>query len=399
MKTHKPDPNPHLGFVHECQKILSENILSYWTRNMFDPYGGFFGRIDGRGKLHEQADKGVILNTRILWTYSAAYQQTGNPKHKMMADRAYEYIARHFIDSKNGGVFWMVDYQGKLVSDKKQIYAQAFAIYAFAEYHKINEYKRGKDYAIALFELIEKHSFDSERNGYLEALDEQWLPLEDVRLSEKDLNAAKTMNTHLHLLEAYTNLYRIWPDSMLKSQLINLIELMTSAFLSDQGHFKLFFDNNWKPQSEEISFGHDIEGSWLLTEAAEVVGDETLRAKTEELALKMVDASLGGLDSDGGLMNEADPKGLTDTDKHWWPQAEALVGLVNAWQISSNEAYLQTMSKVWAFIRSHLIDKDGEWHWKVTRDGLNDMKEDKAGPWKCPYHNGRAMIELITRLS
>ncbi|MEQ8471382.1 MAG: AGE family epimerase/isomerase [Marinoscillum sp.] len=397
MRTQKPE-NPHIGFVHECQKILSENILSFWNRKMVDPQGGFYGRIDGRGKLHEQADKSVILNSRILWTYSAAYQVTGNPKHKMMAERAYEYLVKCFIDTRSGGVYWLLDYQGRVLSDKKQIYAQAFAIYAFAEFHKINEYKRAKDHAIRIFELIELHSFDQKLNGYFEALDVNWQHLDDVRLSEKDMNATKTMNTHLHILEAYTNLYRIWPDEKLKVQLENLITLMSTKFVTSEGHFKLFFDNNWKLLSDEISFGHDIEGSWLLCEAAEVLKNESLSDKINIVALEMVKAALKGQDKDGGLMNEANPKGLTDTDKHWWPQAEALVGLVNAWQLTGDEDYLKTMKSVWLFTKTYLIDKEGEWHWKVTKDGHNDLQEDKAGPWKCPYHNGRAMIELITRL-
>ena len=360
--------------------------------------GGFYGRIDGQGKLHEQADKAVILNTRILWTYSAAYQITGNPKHKLMADRAYEYIAKYFIDFKNGGVFWSVDNQGQVVSDKKQTYAQAFAIYALSEYHKINEYKRAKDFCLRIFELMEEHTYDVLNNGYLEALSAQWGKLADVRLSDKDMNADKTMNTHLHVLEAYTNLYRIWPDQKLKGRLKNLIEVMLDRFVNDQGHFNLFFTDKWELLSHEISFGHDIEGAWLLCEAAEVLGDEELIERVNQIAIKMTDAALKGLDTDGGLMNEAGPDGITDDDKHWWPQAEALVGLINAWQITGNEEYMVQMKRVWTFIRTYIMDKDGEWHWKVNRHGDIDYQEDKAGPWKCPYHNGRAMIEIMNRL-
>ncbi len=397
-KYRKTVENPHLSFVHECQMVLSENILSFWSRKMVDPLGGFYGRIDGLGKLHEDTDKAVILNTRILWTYSAAYQVTGNPKHKLMADRAYEYISTKFIDTKHGGVVWMVDRQGGLVNGKKQTYAQAFAVYALAEYHKINEYKRAKDHAIRIFELMEEHAFDPLHDGYLEALNQDWQPIRDVRLSDKDMNAEKTMNNHLHVLEAYTNLYRIWPDAKLKGQLIRLIKLMCSKLIDEQGHFKLFFDREWNLLSNEISFGHDIEGSWLLYEAAEVVDDPELIEAVKPIAIKMIQAALEGQDADGGLMNEANPEGIVDDDKHWWPQAEALVGLVNAWQLTGDEQYLDKMNAVWKFIRTYIMDKDGEWHWKVNKHGDVDYQEDKAGPWKCPYHNGRAMIELMNRL-
>ncbi|WP_258101406.1 AGE family epimerase/isomerase [Marinoscillum pacificum] len=398
MKTQKPETKVHLSFARECINVLNDNILSFWSRKMVDPMGGFYGRIDGQGKLHEQADKAVILNTRILWTYSAAYQITGNPKHKLMADRAYEYIAKYFIDFKNGGVFWSLDNQGQVVSDKKQTYAQAFAIYALSEYHKINEYKRAKDFCLRIFELMEEHTYDVLNNGYLEALNAQWGKLADVRLSDKDMNADKTMNTHLHVLEAYTNLYRIWPDQKLKGRLKNLIEVMLDRFVNDQGHFNLFFTDKWELLSHEISFGHDIEGAWLLCEATEVLGDEELIERVNQIAIKMTDAALKGLDTDGGLMNEAGPEGITDDDKHWWPQAEALVGLINAWQITGNEEYMVQMKRVWTFIRTYIMDKDGEWHWKVNRHGDIDYQEDKAGPWKCPYHNGRAMIEIMNRL-
>lgn len=398
MKIQKTASRVHISFARGCLNVLNDNILSFWSRKMVDPLGGFYGRIDGQGKLHEQADKAVILNTRILWTYSSAYQITGNPKHKLMADRAYEYVAKNFIDSRNGGVFWMLDNKGQVLSDKKQTYAQAFAIYAFAEYHKINEYKRAKDFALRIFELMEEHAFDPVNKGYLEALNKEWGKLQDVRLSDKDMNADKTMNTHLHVLEAYTNLYRIWPDTKLRDQLEHLIRLMLSTFISDQGHFHLFFTNNWELLSHEISFGHDIEGSWLLCEAAEVLGDEELLEEVKRVALKMVDASLKGLDSDGGLMYEAGPDGIIDADKHWWPQAEALIGLINAWQITGNEEYLNQMKRVWTFIRTYIMDKDGEWHWKVNKHGDVDYNEDKAGPWKCPYHNGRAMVEIMNRL-
>lgn len=379
---------------------LNRNILHFWESRMVDHQnGGFYGRIDGEGILHESADKSVILNTRILWTFSAAFQLTQQPEHKKIADRAFDYINRFFVDTKHGGVFWMVNAEGKVVNDKKQVYAQAFAIYALAEYHKISPDSKALDLAKTLFVLLEKNSFDTARNGYFEAFDVVWQPMTDVRLSDKDMNATKTMNTHLHVLEAYTNLLQVWPDEHLRAQLKNLIQLMKGRFLSSSHHFNLFFDDHWNLLSDEISFGHDIEGSWLLCEAADVLGEKRLMMEVQDVAIKMTWAALEGMDDDGGLMNEASPRGITDTDKHWWPQAEALVGLVNAWQITGNRVFLAKADNLWRFISEYILDSAGEWHWKVFRNGKVDVSEDKAGPWKCPYHNGRAMIELYRRLA
>ncbi|MBU2884730.1 AGE family epimerase/isomerase [Gilvimarinus agarilyticus] len=383
----------------EALAVLNENILSFWQEKMVDETrGGFYGRIDGQGQLHVDADKAIILNTRILWTFSAAYRQTNDAAHLAIADRAYDYLTSYFFDTEQGGVYWSLDCEGQVTEDKKQVYAQAFAIYALSEYHQVSPQRDALKLAQGLFQLLEQHSYDASRNGYYEAFDREWGVIDDVRLSEKDMNATKTMNTHLHILEAYTNLYRVWKDDQLGQRLKNLIELMSSTFISASDHFNLFFDDDWTLLSDEISYGHDIEGSWLLAEAAEVLGDDVLTEQTNLLALKMADAAMEGLDSDGGLMNEASPHGLTDTDKHWWPQAEALVGLVNAWQVSGKDSYLEQANQIWTFTKANIIDPSGEWFWRVKRQGERVESEDKAGPWKCPYHNGRAMLELINRL-
>jgi cellobiose epimerase len=385
----------------EFKEELLTNILPYWMNRMVDEeHGGFYGRRDGYDHLEAKADKAIILNTRILWTFSHAANVLQDNSYKRVADRAYQYITRYFFDSKCGGVYWMVDYTGKPVAMKKQIYAQAFAIYAFAEYFKASGKNECLERAIDLFRLVETHSFDHKENGYLEAFDREWNLLADLRLSEKDANEKKTMNTHLHVLEAYTTLYRIWKDPFLSRQLRDLILVFRDKIISDTKHFNLFFDEHWNVKSHEISYGHDIEGSWLLYEAAEALGDEELTAEIKHLCLDMVEETFQyGFDEDGALMNEANAKGLIDSDKHWWPQAEALVGLVNAWQLSADDKYLEAAIRTWRFIQNKLIDREyGEWFWRVSRSGVVNRDEDKSGPWKCPYHNGRAMLELLNRL-
>jgi len=385
----------------EFREELLTNILPYWMNRMVDKeHGGFYGRRDGYDHLEPKADKAIILNTRILWTFSHAANVLGDNSYKNVADRAYQYIKKYFFDSKFGGVYWMVDFEGKPLATKKQIYAQAFAIYAFAEYFKASGKKESLENAIDLFRLVENHSFDEKENGYLEAFDREWNLLEDLRLSNKDANEKKTMNTHLHVLEAYTTLYTVCKDAFLGNRLRNLVLLFRDKIISDTKHFNLFFDEHWNVKSHEISYGHDIEGSWLLFEAAQALGDETLTAEIKQLCLAMVEETFRyGFDEDGALMNEANAKGLIDSDKHWWPQAEALVGLVNAWQLSADDKYFEAAIRTWRFIQNKLIDREyGEWFWRVNRSGVVNRDEDKSGPWKCPYHNGRAMLELLNRL-
>lgn len=388
---------------------LIHNVLPYWMNKMTDhTHGGFFGRRNGFDVLQEKADKGIILNARILWTFSHAKNVLSNKNvvnaatiqsYRLIADRAYTYINQNFQDHTSGGVYWMVDYKGKPVNTKKQVYAQAFYIYALSEYFMATGNQEALDFAITLFNLIEKYSFDPHYNGYLEAFDKDWNLLDDLRLSEKDANEKKTMNTHLHVLEAYTNLYRCWNDELLGSKLKNLVSLFSEKILDRNHHFKLFFDEQWNVKTHPASYGHDIEGSWLLYEAAEVTGDKDLIMKTGKMAITMVNQTLQeGLDSDGGLMYEGSHGAITNGNKDWWPQTEAIVGCINAWQLSGEERYLDVALKVWHFIDTALIDTThGEWHWGVSRDGKLCNTEDKAGPWKCPYHNGRAALEIYKR--
>lgn len=380
-----------------------DNILNWWLQYMVDSHnGGFYGRIDGRGKLHPLADKSVILNTRILWTFSMAAQfDAARTDWRMLADRAFEYLLHYFWDRKEGGVFWMLDCYGVPSQDKKQIYAQAFTIYALATYYELTQNREALEKAKETFWLIEQYSHDELHGGYFEAFARNWNVINDLRLSEKDANEAKTMNTQLHILEAYTALYRIMPTAEVRLALRSLAQLFIEKFIDpDTHHLQLFFDENWQLKSDEISFGHDIECSWLLCEAAAVLNDEIFQAEIQKKAVAIAGRTLAeGIDRDGGIFNTADSKGLTNRDKDWWPQAEAVVGFFNAWQITGKECFLKTAINSWHFIQSYLLDDvNGEWFWAIYADGTPDVINDKAGPWKCPYHNSRMIYEIIKRL-
>lgn len=385
--------------IEEMSQVLHENIFPFWIEKMPDPiHGGFIGRIDGSNTILPHADKSVILNTRILWSFSSAYLFNGDVKCKTIAEDAYNYLIKYFLDEDDGGVYWMVSEEGEVVDSKKQIYAQAFMIYALTAYHQVSHDEKALKLAIAIFELIEKHSLDKTYGGYLEAYSKDWRLLDDLRLSEKDANEKKTMNTHLHILEAYTALYQLWPAITLKKSLTVLINLFLTKFIDSNGHFKLFFNEQWTSRSEKVSYGHDIEGSWLVYKAAKTIGDEDILKRTASASILMSETFIKeGIDARHGVYNESE-NGVFDNEFHWWPQAEALVGMVNAWQITGDERYLEILEGIWEFIKEKIIDwENGEWFWGIDGEDKVMDHEDKAGPWKCPYHNSRALIEVIRR--
>ncbi|MBE9518616.1 MAG: AGE family epimerase/isomerase [Bacteroidetes bacterium] len=391
-----------LHFREELEKELKENILSWWMEYTPDrELGGFHGHIDHLNQVVKGAGKGAVLNARILWTFSAAYRMYNQPEYLETARRAYAYIISYFTDKKYGGVYWELEPDGSVRSSRKQIYATAFTIYGLAEYHMACGDDRALKIAKGLFRDLEAKAFDLEFNGYTDALSRDWKALEDLRLSEKDQNESKTMNTHLHILEAYGNLFRIWKDPGLKEALKNLIKLFLEHFVDrERKVLNLFFDDNWNLKSTLISFGHDIECSWLLHEAAALLGDPGLIKECAELAVNMAHASEAGQAGDGGLHYEFFPESMElDSDKHWWPQAEAMVGYYNAFQLSGEQKFLERSLGSWEFIKKHLIDhKLGEWFWSVDSQGNPQTEKEKAGFWKCPYHNGRACMELIHRI-
>lgn len=388
------------GLKEEMSREL-EQILQFWFRHTVDnEQGGFYGRIDSDMTVHPQAPKGLVLNARILWTFARAYRHEPKPEYLFMADRALEYLETYFRDPEFPGYFWLVDHQGRPLETKKQIYGQAFYLYGVAEYMLATGRSDLLNLAEQLFAIVEK-SFDPVHGGYLEAYARDWTEVGDLRLSEHDQNDKKSMNTHLHVLEAYTHYYRICPSDKLERQLRRLITDMLERIIDlDKGHFHLFFDEDWTRKSKLISYGHDIEGSWLLMEAAEVLGDAALIERSRQAALRMAAAVLAeGVDTDGAVMWEGDADGVVDTDKHWWGQAEAIVGFVNAWQMTGDEKYGQAAIACWRFTREHVIDRrNGEWFWKTDRSGRASLAEDKVNEWKCPYHNGRACFEIIERL-
>lgn len=390
-----------IGFRESLAKEL-ENILGYWQQNTIDKNnGGFFGRIDHNNTIDTTHSKGIILNTRILWTFSRANTFYGDRRYEKECERAFNYLSNHFRDMQYGGVFWEVDHQGKPTHRRKQIYAQAFCIYALSEFYKYSKKVEALKWAMELFQLIEEKAYDSKLGGYLEAFGEYWEPAEDVRLSEKDLNAPKTTNTHLHILEAYTILFEVTKDIQVKKAMERLLELFQDKLFDEDGHLKLFFSNDWEVLSTEISFGHDIEAAWLLILAARTIDNSTYIKVFEKLGVIVADTFLKkALDVDFGVVNALNR--LTkeiDTDRHWWPQIEAMVGLAYIWKITEEETYLDHCLRIWGFTQEHIIDRNhGEWFFRVDSDGIPVIEENKVGPWKCPYHNGRGLMELLSLL-
>lgn len=381
------------------KKELTENILPYWMEKMQDyDHEGFYGRIDGIDIIHPYANKGAILHARILWTFSAAYRILKNDKYREVAQRAFDYIVKYFIDKEYGGAFWELDYKGNPVNSKKQMYAQGFMLYGFSEFYRATGSERSLSLSKDFFRTIEKCK-DEKFGGYPEAFTREWQPIYDMRLSEKDANEKKTMNTHLHILEPYTNLLRIWKHEDVINAQRSLISIFTDKIVdSESYHLNLFFNEFWDIKSSTISYGHDIEASWLLTEAAEVLGDSDLLVRIKEISLKIAKASAKGLDDEGGLNYEKDDT-FTDKEKHWWVQAEAVIGFYNIYQQTNDIKYFNLASSVWSYIQNYLIDKkNGEWYWSISSNGAPNLNEDKAGFWKCPYHNGRMCLEMIERL-
>ena len=388
-----------LEIKQQVKEELTHNILPFWSEKMIDnKNGGFYGQIKGDGQLVSDSNKGGILNARILWSFSSAYLQQKNPLYLEMANRAKTYILDHFFDTEFGGTYWMVSFDGKPVDTKKQIYSQAFFIYAFTEHYRASGEESSLQTALELFRIIEKYSFDPELNGYYEAYSCDWVLLEDLRLSEKDENEKKTMNTHLHVLEAYTNLYRVWKDETLKKQLRNLILIFTQKIVNQKTfHLDLFFDENWNTKSTIVSYGHDIEASWLIDEAARVLGDQVLLDKVQKICIDVAVAACQGLQPDGSLVYELD-KGHLETDRHWWVQSEAVVGFLNAWELTGNQEWLDKALKSWKYIAENIVDRTGgEWFWSISDEGIPNRNGDKAGFWKCPYHNSRMCLEVMAR--
>ncbi|MDP2113027.1 MAG: AGE family epimerase/isomerase [Bacteroidota bacterium] len=388
-----------LKLKQQVKEELTQNILPFWSQQMLDvENGGFYGCINGDGKLISEADKGGILNARILWSFSSAYLQEKNPLYLEMANRAKDFILKHFFDPVLGGTYWTISFDGKPVDTKKQIYSQAFFIYAFTEHYRASGDESSLRTAVGLFRLIENHSFDCEKNGYFEAYSRDWQLLEDLRLSEKDENEKKTMNTHLHILEAYTNLYRVWKDQTLGQQLGNLILIFTEKIVNQKTkHLNLFFDENWNTKSTIVSYGHDIEASWLIDEAARVLGDQDLLTKVQKLCIGIAEAACEGLQPDGSLVYELD-KGHLETDRHWWVNAEGVIGFLNAFELTGDHEWLEKSLNCWKYIQENLIDtENGEWFWSISDDGTVNRDGDKAGFWKCPYHNSRMCLEVMMK--
>ncbi|HOY54468.1 MAG TPA: AGE family epimerase/isomerase [Opitutaceae bacterium] len=387
---------------------LTQDILPFWTRHAFEPDGRLVGVVAHDLRKFDDAPRHVVLCARMLWTFAAAHRVVPNPQYLEMGRKALALLTGPFWDARHGGVFWSLDAKHQVASDRKQIYAEAFTIYGLSEWFAATGDHAALDLAKEVFFLIEKHASEPVHGGYIEALARDWSPLADMRLSLKDLNAPKSMNTLLHIMEAYTALLRVWPDATLRERLRELVEILFKHVYTTEPYARcaLFFDLDWRSHTPGISYGHDIEASWLFWEAADALGDETLKTRTRDIALAMAEGVRAhGLDTDGAVLYAGEGQQVLNPEKHWWPQAEAVVGFLNAYQLGKHDADLRAAFRAWDFIEAKVIDRQhGEWFAILRRDGtpLPDYPENtdscKIGPWKCPYHNARACIEVLRRV-
>jgi mannobiose 2-epimerase len=391
-------------FSRRAGDQLFGRILPFWCGPAVDhEQGGWMGWLSNDLKPDRSQPKGLIVNSRILWVFSAVHRARPGKLFQEMAGRAFDFVTNRFWDAEHGGAFWRLDDSGKVIDDSKKIYGQAFYIYALTEFHRAFGSPVALERAQELFELIERHAHDAKFGGYVEVCNRGWSEAgADARLSDKDMNEKKSMNNHLHVLEACTNLFRAWPELRVAERLRELIQLFLTRILDARTkHLHHFFDEQWQVRSNTYTFGHDIEASWLLCEAAEELGDAKLLERVRVVAVQMADVVLDeGVAGDGGLCYEGKGGKIIDHGKECWPQAEAVVGFLNAFQISGDKQFLIAARRVWNYIEKNLIDRvHGEWFWRINPNGRPDQKLPKVSEWKGPYHATRACLETMRRLN
>jgi mannobiose 2-epimerase len=390
-----------LSYKSEVEVEMS-SILDWWMEHMLNKETGFFyGEISGANIPDANAPIGLVLQSRILWTFSAAYNYTQNKVYLNFAHTAYKQLITQFYDKHYGGMFWSVQPNGIPVSRKKQAYGIAFAIYGLSAYYEATKDQAALDKAAELYRCLEMHFYDPVYGGYIECLGNDFSVIEDVRLSDKDQNAIKSMNTHLHVIEAYAKLYTVLPSEALKQSVTQLLDIFEQHIIDPTTcQQKLFFEKDWTSNASEVSFGHDIEAAWLLQEAAVITKDALRIEKFTNIAQAMASVVAANLSPEGAVYNDYHTHTqVLDKGIDWWPQAEAMVGFLNAFENSGNTIYLQHSLTSWAVIKNQFKDaRFGEWFWGYDASE-NLLNKEKAGFWKCPYHNTRACIEVANRIS
>lgn len=385
------------AFVNEIRTHLEEKMIPFWEGLKDEKYGGFYGYMGYDLKIDTQYEKGCILNSRIMWFFANAYALLGEEHLLKCAEHAYKFMKEYCIDKEYGGVFWSLTYDGKIKDATKHTYNQAFAIYALSSYYDVTKDEEALEIAFTLQQLIEEKCTDSQ--GYMEAFNRKFEPEDNDKLSENGVMADKTMNTLLHVFEAYTELYRVSHDRKTADRLRFMMDTVVDKIYNPRlGRQEVFFDKEWNSLIDLYSYGHDIETAWLVDRGLEVLEDPEYTAKlsliTAEITKNIYDRAF----INHSLMNEAE-NGVPDTTRVWWVQAETIVGFVNAWQKNPADTfYLEAAQEVWEYIKEYLIDprEGSEWFWAVDENG-KPLEKPIVEPWKCPYHNGRMCIEVIRR--
>lgn len=396
-------PTEQTTWAAEIERHLFEHILPFWAGPAMEPDGkGWHSWLTHDLKPDPSRPWGLVLNARILWTFAAAHDRRPEALFHDRAEVALEWIRDRFWDAQHGGAFWHLDGAGRVRNDTKQIYGQAFAVYAMTQYHLAFYAPEILEQARSLYRLVDRHARDARHGGYFEAFTRDWSGRAGSLVGGQELGAAKSMNTNLHVLEAWTTLYQAWPEPELASRLRELLGLFLEKILNRRtGHLEHYFAEDWRVLSDSYTYGHDIEASWLICEAAETLGDSELRKRAEAAAVQMAAAvESEGLGPDGGLAYEGRDGHVIHAQRDWWVQAEALVGFLHAWRISGDDRYFRAARRLWAFIRDRVADAEhGDWHWRLDETGRPDRSQPKVSEWKGPYHSARACLEAVRRLT
>lgn len=384
--------------VNEIKEHLTSDIIPFWEALKDDTYGGFYGYMGYDLKLDKKAVKGCILNSRITWFFANAYTLLKDEKLLEYAKHGYEFLKNYCVDKENGGVFWSLTYDGKPEDTTKHTYNQAFSIYALSSYYEASGDEEALALAKQLLELIEEKC--TNENGYMEAFTRDFKPEENDKLSENGVIAEKTMNTLLHVFEAYTELYRVSKDERAKKRLEWMMDTIEKHIYNPAlRRQEVFFDNDYHSLIDLHSYGHDIETAWLIDRGVEVLDEESYKKKMAPITKVLIEQIYKVAFDGHSLANECE-KGVVNQNRVWWVQAETVVGFLNGYQKDKSQTqYLEAAESVWQFIKDYVIDKrnGSEWFWEVNPDGTPIENRPIVEPWKCPYHNGRMCFEVIKR--